>query len=252
MNDVKPTYTAALTVDTEKHQSGIAVLTKSWEEYDGLFNETSTKWAGLDQVYKDDGVPSTLLDISMTDLKQGLGWDFEITATRVVEPENLPKWLEELGTVHYFSVIPEEARNIESDRQWCQFEVYDGKSKPVLRKRALQQRIIWQFDITNSDYTVEVSKIQNIKYVDGTTPGRETPVVYEPRWAINVVHRDWAVSLAEHTNLDIGRPASWLANLPTWFPVDDDKQSLDNNGHIELVRKLMKIQEIVCGKRDGM
>lgn len=251
MDDVKPIYTASLTIDMEK-QHGLVVLTKSWQEYDnGDFLETSTKWAGLDPA-DDEAAPSTLLDISMTDLKQGLSWNFEMTATRTIDANELPEWLQALGGWHYFVVIPKEARNLAGNRQWCQFELYNGVLKPVARKRALQQRITWQFDIANSAYSVEVVKIQDVTYRKGDVPGREIPVAYEPRWAVNVVHRDWEVRLAEHTFLDAGRPAAWLADLPTWFPVDDDKPSSDNNGHIELVRKLMKIQEIVCGESDSM
>ncbi|GAB7350895.1 hypothetical protein MBLNU459_g1410t1 [Dothideomycetes sp. NU459] len=254
LSEVVPIYTAALTVDANDGR-GSVVLTKVWQEHDGFFNEISKDWSRLHATHKGGDAPSMFLDLTMTDLKDGLSWNLEISASSAVNKDKLPVSLQNLADYN-FNIIEEKARDIDSSDRWCEFERdHQGKPKPVQRKQALSQRIAWQFDIARSGYTVEVVKIQSIKYTPGLTPGREVTMVYEPRWGVNVTHRNWDMSLAQHTDLEIGRGASWTADLPTWFPLDDDdkeKGTVNNDGHVGMVRKLMRIQEIVCGGHEGV
>lgn len=255
LSDIQPTYTAMLTVDPNDG-GGFVQLSKSWKESENdLVEKTGASWNRL-RIGESAG--KCLLQTCVVNLEDGLSWAFEIDGRSPTDVDTLPPALQDLGLYH-FNIKQHEARDIEGTDVWCEFEKNEnGKPRQVARKKRLELYTSWEFGIKNSYYTVEVMKTQMVRYdaVAATLAGQEQATVFEPRWAIQVKHQNWELNVAENANLGVGCGAGWRADLETWFPMDDsfDKGAAGsrNNGHVELMEKLIRIQSIIKGENDKM
>lgn len=254
LSDVQPVYTATLTLDTEDYP-GYLQLVRSWKEGDGeLVGAGGPSWYRLDQ-----GAirPKVLLETCVIDLEDGLSWQFEMQATRPIDANKLRKEFQDLGA-YFFNIKEQEARQMQPGIIWCDFELNKGSLRPVKQKKALELRVAWQFGIQNSNYTVEIAKVQEIKY-ELKPNGEKEAIIFEPRWTVHVVHRGWQENLALNTNIGIGKDAPWRADMETWFPLNDDaafgvssdKDESQPDGCVVMLEKLFKIQQIIRGKEEG-
>ena len=253
--DVMPVYTATLTLDADD-KAGPLQLSKSWREENGHMAEASgATWHRL----ASDSA-KCLLEACVVDLEDGLAWQFEMHATTPIPGEFLRQDYHDLGT-YFFDIKRKEAQNTNGNEIWCEFQKNErNMPRFVGRKLWLDMKTTWQFGMKNSGYTVEVAKNQKVKYDGRTLAGpTEEATQYEARWTVQVVHSKWESNLAENANLDMGKGATWRADLETWFPMDDDHSRSKTNddsrpgieGHVTMMEKLFRVQAIIRGEEEA-
>lgn len=233
LSDVKPIYTASLTISDE---AGPLQVRKSWRQDDdgGFFEDSGAAWSRLD---KGETTPKALMETCVIDLEDGLTWQFEMQATSPVPAHTLPEVLQNLG-IYYFNIDKEAERKAQKDLIWCEFE------KPILvpRKQALELRVTWPFGITGTDYILELTRTQMVKY-----GADKEAIIFETRRGVNVFHEKWEANLASNTNLETGKGATWRADLDSWFP-SDSHSSKKGEGLVFILDKLFSVQNIIRGK----
>jgi len=239
--DVKPSYTAVLTVTLANGEN--VELSKTWEENGHDFDAVGHKWSYISP----SGRPLNLLDLKLLDLSDGFAWCIEVTAGATTS--DIPATLRDLLDYHW-KIHREVAKNAQSQDLWSFFE------RDVPNKKRLQQRTEYHFGIRDSDYTVQIARVQNFRYGPPQSGMQQPMVAYEPRWCVKVFHRDWNTKLSQNANLDIGRAARWRADLQTWFPVDSVPGSTAapkpaETGVDDFLEKLSLVYGMVTNKHPG-
>lgn len=214
LKDVQPVYKATLTLEPPELDY-IVQLSKSWQDNYSSLDHVSTKWMRLDKT--SSPAPAVLLDMSITDIADGFAWQFDMLGTQIVNEDGLPRWLKELAEWR-LAVVPDAAHKLDPLTHWWRL---DG---PAYGKKSVEQRVAWHYNITNSDYTLELAQVQDMKWVPspkGGPPGiTDMLEKYEPYWTLSVTNRIWESNFSQNCNVGLGRGATWAADLQSWFPAD--------------------------------
>lgn len=229
LSDVRPSYAVEFVFDEES--KGDLQLSMVWNE-SGLdehnkleFTEPTKKWTRLDRY---DGAMAKLIDISRTDLTNGMTWQFDVTS---VAPEDGSRI-----AVKYRS-FPDRVR-LDPSRVLLPlsqkaFVVYN----PFTTIKSLRQIVRYHYLIKGTDYTLQISNIQ-----DRTFNQDKTEIVLEPRWTLEVFRVEWETMFGKNERLDIGTKADWDDGIEEWFPKDWDSET---DGFLSLMEKLEEIEKRV-------
>ncbi|KAI4841814.1 hypothetical protein E4T45_09337 [Aureobasidium sp. EXF-8846] len=239
--DTKPEYTASIEVDI-KDGEGNLLITKRWHEENGSFSSSNPEFK---RVIERTG-RTRFLEVYMSDTLSNLTWLLDISALGAPQSSRLPDWAKAYGE-YYINLNPDKARMAES---FCEFETYEGKSRPLAHKRAIREKIVWRFELKApyAGYEVEVAKVFNKKFEPCLLGGREPVTLFEERWTVDVKHRQWSNLLSENHELRAGISAEWKADIQSWFPVESTDTNEKLKGHVELLHVLQRVQDIVLGK----
>lgn len=243
LSDTKPEYMASIEVDAGD-SSGNILMTRKWTEDDA----GHLKGSNVD--FRKLSVTSgriRFLQVCMSDMLTNLTWQLHISAAGVQDEWKIPQLLKDHGE-YYVLLDHEKARNLQS---FCEFNKdQNGKPRPLTNKQWLKEKIVWKFDMLPpfDGYVVEVAKLFNTAYTPGPINGNEVPTVYEERWTVDVVHRQWDIQLSENHDLARGVGADWRADIQTWFPVESGDRDGKLKGHVTLLHALQRVQDIVQGK----
>lgn len=208
LTDVKPVYSAIFTFTDE---AGDLRLSIEWQETkDPItekinFEEISRKWTRLE---RDTGVPTPVLDISLTDLNTSSAWQFDILASQTVVEARLSQQL------HTFALNlrldPAAAKHQDPARLFVRYN-------PYANLQSLQQRISYRYTLANSDFALELSRFQVRTFLSRKFT---EPVIYEPRWSLSVFRTQWDTMFTQNERLSIGNAVTWEDDVATWFPSD--------------------------------
>lgn len=249
LNDVKPIYTAVLTF---ADKSGDLCLEVSWHEVEdnpgsGEFElvEMSRMWTRMDRGAES---PSSLIDISLLNLKNKSAWHFELSASHAVENNRLGQ--EYHNILDSIRIDAQIARQQRTDKPFVRWNPY----APV---KMQQQRTSYLFALKNSNYTLELTRFQDRVYTRRThSLGEPDCQVYEPRWSLEVYHSMWDTLLTRNEHLAIGAEVDWDHGVKTWFPEDDDlddhAQVKGERGFEQLVEKLNLVEKAVLRSESEM
>ena len=239
--DVKPVYSAIFTFADE---GGDFRLFMSWMETQDAscesvtFEPIANKWTRLE---RDSATPSSLVDMSLTDLNTGLAWQFDIQVARPVDKSRLPKTL--IDFAYSVRIDAKEAHKVNSDKSFIIHKPYVGHLKSI------QQQVSYRYYLIPSDYTLELARFQNRSF-----PPRKSTVlplgeatVQEPRWSVQVWRGEWDKEFTENENLAIGEQVDWRDDGDTWFPEDLNSSAHGNigAGFRELMKKLKRVGKMV-------
>lgn len=254
LKDVRPIYTAIFTFEDP---GGHYRLSVEWHQTQDAYvgngsinlDEASKKWTRLD---RDMSTPASLLDVSLCDLNKSSAWQFDILAShQVVDETKLPTPL--VNFARNLKIDRNAALKSDNSDLFVRFNSYTSLV-------SIQQRISYQYFIANSDFTLELSRFQDRTYPPRaispfTTTSANQPIVYEPRWGLNVFREHWDTMLAKNERLGIGEHADWEGDVATWFPVDvgpgsakvDEENA--NQGWHQLMEKLGRIERLVASAK---
>ena len=234
---VKPVYSAVFTFGDA---AGDLRLTASWEIFEDT-GSSSFKWARLE---RDTGAPSTILDISLTDLNTGMAWQFDCQAAQPVSNDHVPKPLQDFA--ESVRIDLNEAQKASTDKPFVTHRPYVGHLKSV------QQRTTYRYNIASSEYTLELTRFQTRTFPPRKSTFLPAPeaTVYEPRCGLSVYRGKWDLDFTDNERLEIGQRADWSHDVDTWFPKDvadssgDEKESA-SAGFGQLMEKLKVIGRLV-------
>ncbi|KAK5120969.1 hypothetical protein LTR85_005753 [Meristemomyces frigidus] len=244
LGDVKPVYSVIFTFADEV---GNLRLVVEWQEAQDVFNmktsfeQLSRKWTRLE---RDIDTPTSLLDVSLTDLTTGSAWQFDVLATQAVDESRLPQQLVDFA--HNLQFDPAVAKKQSTDRLFV-------RVSPHATLRSVQQRISYRYTITNSDFKLELSRFQDRMYTGRVSSVTSTglPKVHEPRWSLSVYRTEWDTMFSQNERLPVGEQTTWQDDVATWFPYDVGPGSSilangdDGAGWGQLMEKLVRIEALV-------
>lgn len=244
LEDVKPIYTAVFII---ADNAGDMCLETSWKERadEPELEELSRTWTRLDRGTTSQ---SSLIDISLLNLKNSSAWHFELSASNAVDTNRLAPELWNLGkTIR---------ADINIARQQC-------PEKPFVRwynhvpVKMLQQRTSYLFALKNSNYTLELTRFQDHVFTHRTHSLAEPNCeVYEPRWSLEVYHSMWDTLFTRNEHLNVGAMVDWDDGVKTWFPEDDDMEDFaqvkGEAGFEQLVAKLEQVEKLVLRPESEM
>ena len=249
LDQVKPIYTAVWII---ADNAGDMRLEMSWQE-DGDRHgssqpelvELSRTWTRLD---RGSTSSSSLIDISLLNLKNSSAWHFELSASHVVDNKRLTSDQEAMvGSVR---ADLKTARQQPPDTPFVKWH-------PYIRVKTLQQRTSYLFALKNSSYTLELTRFQDRVYAPRAYPAWTGECqTYEPRWSLEVYHSMWDTLLTRNEHLAVGAMVDWDDGVKTWFPEDDDITDLaqvkGDTGFEQLVAKLGQLEELVLRNESEM
>lgn len=249
LDEVEPIHTAVFIIEDN---AGDLCLEISWKERTDSsgssqpeFEELSRTWTKLDRGTTSQ---SSLVDISLLNLKNSSAWHFELSASNAVDAHKLGPQLRSLANSIRADI--HDARQQRSDKpfvRWYQ----------QVHVRMLQQRTTYLFALKNSNYTLELTRFQDRVYTRGThsfvEPKCET---YEPRWSLEVYHSMWDTLFTRNEHLAVGAMVDWDDDVKTWFPEDDDMEDFaqvkGEAGFEQLVAKLDQVEKLVLRSESEM
>lgn len=244
--EVKPVYTAILTFG---EKAGDLQLEVSWHPVDDggqvILEQASKRWSRLD---RGATTASSLVDINLLNLESGTAWQFDMTASQVVEENRLPPELQRLtDTIRIDDFAAQQQRTDKPFVRW-------NTNASV---KQLQQRTTYQFGIANSDFYMELSRFQDRVFAPRSRMAGDADCqVYEPRWSLEVFHNTWDKLLARNEHITVGQAADWEDDVKTWFPEDDIpgdfEQVKGEKGFEQLVAKLALIEKVVFSAESEM
>lgn len=251
LSDVKPVYSATFTF---ADAMGDLRLVKSWQQDEEQadsdprvstipsFTQISEKWTRLE---RDTGVPSSLLDVHLTDLVTGFSWQCVVDAAQAVDKSRLASTLRSFSDS--LSIDPRAAYG-QSQNPERSFVIFKPQG---VQLKSFQQRTSYRYDM--SGYVLELSCFQDRSFPAGTFTSIQAsaePTVHEPRWSLEVFHNDWDQMFTRNERLDVGMSADWEDDVKRWFPEDIGSGSDDPNlGFQQLMRKLEEIKRLVRGAK---
>ncbi|KAM0723284.1 hypothetical protein Q7P37_001485 [Cladosporium fusiforme] len=244
--DVKPTYTAIITF---ADKAGDLQLEVSWHPVnDGgrvALERLPKRWTRLDRGATS---ASSLVDINLLNLRKGAAWQFDMTASQIVEDSRLSPELQRLADT--IRINDKIAQQQNTEKPFVQFN-------PNPYVKSLQQRTTYQFGIANSDFYLELSRFQDFVFArKSRKPGDTDCQVYEVRWSLEVYHNTWDRLLTRNAHIAVGQMADWDDDVETWFPEDDVpgdfEQVKGESGFEQLVAKLGLIEKAVFRSESEM
>lgn len=239
LSEVKPIYTAIFTL---ADKAGDLQLEVSWHSVDdgdrGTLERLLTRWTRLDRGATS---ASSLVDINLLNLKTGTAWQFDLTASQIVEIDRLSPELQRFTDT--IQIDEKAAKQQRADKPFVRWS-------PNASVKQLQQRTTYQFGIANSDFYLELSRFQDRIFTQKSRmPGDSECQVYEQRWGLEVYHNTWDKHLAMNEHIAVGQMADWDDDVKTWFPEDDVPgdfaQVKGEKGFEQLVAKLGVIEKVV-------
>jgi hypothetical protein len=247
LSEVRPTYNVNFTF---QDAAGDVCLSISWSEQVDNRRKTSSlnscrpRWTRLKA---GASRATTLINMSLTNLETGLAWAVELLSSRVLDEDRVPSRL-----VDFADEVSVDREIMTKATQANQrFMVYP--TIPGLK--AVRQMITWQFDISKSDYSLEVTKFNDTIY-DPTQPFHP-PQLSKDSWSLSLESVVWKTSFAENESLAIGARADWNDDIATWFDkdigtanVDDDDEEPD--GFSQLLDKLNDIETLLRNGPDDV
>lgn len=208
--------------------------------------------------------PEKLLNATLTDLKMPSSWAIELLASHTLTAKQVRRL-----PVHLVSftdgITLDQAvlMRQEPNQRFIRYrEMTDLKSA--------RQMTTYQYFIRNTDYTIELSKFNDIIYINSPGQNLETPRMQTDSWSLNVYRQNWDNLFAENAALKAGKRVEWAesANMEMWFPknmkpgfddeVSGDEQDVDiqstedendddGDGFTHLIGNLNAIVELVKG-----
>ena len=240
LKDIKPVYGATLTFEDPAGYYRFEVEWQQEIDYEtgaAHYEQTCKKWARLGH---DSTTPSSILDISLSDLNTSLAWQCDILACpQVIEEWKLPEQLRKISDT--INVDPKLAAKQDGFQAFARF-----MTLPSLC--AVQQRRSYRFQIAASDFTLELNQFQDRMREPGTDKAIST---YQPRWGLSLYRGEWDVMLTKNERLPIGEQADWQHDVTTWFPADIGRgsEAVDENnpdqGWWQLMQKFERIDGLV-------
>lgn len=245
LDEIKPIYTALLII---ADNAGDMCLEISWKERSDSSNELeplSRTWTKLD---RGNTSQSSLVDISLLNLKNSSAWHFELSASNPVDSKKLAVKYSNLADS--IRVDINIARQQRTDKPFVRWNSY----APVTM---LQQRTSYQFALKNSNYTLELTRFQDRLFAHWThSHGEPDCKIHEPRWSLEVYHSMWDTLLTRNEHLAVGAMVDWDDGVKTWFPEDDDMEDFaqvkGEAGFEQLVAKLDQVGKLVLRPESGM
>lgn len=249
LDEVKPIYTAVFII---ADHAGDMCLEISWKERTDSsnssqpeFEELSRTWTRLDRGTTSQ---SSLVDISLVNLKNSSAWHFELSASHAVDTKKLT--LEHYNMDKFVRVDAQIARQQRTDKPFVRWSPY-----PCVKM--LQQRTSYLFALKNSNYTLELTRFQDRIYTHRPHSFEEPNCEnYEPRWSLEVYHSMWNTLLTRNEHLAVGAMTDWDDGVKTWFPEDDDMEDFaqvkGEAGFEQLVAKLDQVEKLVLRSESEM
>ena len=201
------------------------------------FAEATKEWSRLD---RETGNATKLVDMSLTDLSNGSAWQFEMSSSEAMEHSKLSPELRQFADKVRIDTIALRKKSSEKS-----FVVFN----PFVQPKLVRQMIRYQYGIKGTDYTLELSQIQDRVYpARKSVPDAPAPTVYEPRWGLNVFRIEWDTMFTKNARLTIGASADWGDDMENWFPQDwvaDEDHDGKQDGFAQLMRKLGKVEKLV-------
>ena len=254
LSEVKPLYTAVFTFnDPNNAETGDIRLTISWQETTDANSTTPTyepiskKWTRLD---RDNGNPTSILDISLSELRSSMAWQFEIHAAQPIEESRLPTGFAEFGN----HVEPEPNASRKAANPSATDVSFVRYRPSVATLKDLEQRLTYCFEM--ADYTIELSRFQHRSFpphkVSFSSPPPE-PTVFESRWGLSVHRIEWDTMLTRNERLPIGEKADWSHEEEVWFPSEDSAKGEKKTGFAQMMEKLKRIKTLLMeADKDGL
>lgn len=250
---IKPLYTAIFTfADPSNSELGDMRLAITWEEHQEsnsatptYYDRVSKKWTRLD---RDTKGPTSILDISISEIHTGMAWQFGIDAAQAIDEARLPKDLADYGdSVKLDDKLVQGAANSAVDNM--SFMNYRSS---LTHLKALEQRITYRYNVVGSDYTLELSRFQHRTFPSRTSPmlSAAEPTLYEARWGLSVYRIAWDTMFTENERLPIGERAEWSHDEEMWFPNGDSDEGKQGGGFSLMMEKLKHIQGLVMDDGD--
>lgn len=229
LQDVRPNYTVVLVVEQQKRIK----IQKTWQEDGANLDCIATTWS----YPKSTAASGVLLDFSLFDLADSLAWCVEIKADDVVDEERIPAMLRDFAD-YQWKIDRKKARKHDLAEQWVEF----GMEVPG--KQSLQQRTEWNFAMHNSDYVLQVAKVQDLKYVKASSGSAQSVEPMTPYWTVTVTNQGWTVKLGENATLEVGKGATWSSEVSAWFP----QETAERTGTENFIEKLDTVHELITGR----
>lgn len=247
LDDIKPIYTAVFVIADD---AGDMCLEISWtEKADGISQPESEPlsrtWTRLD---RGNTSQSSLVDISLLDLKNSSAWHFDLSASNAVDESKLaPRYHNLADSIR---VDIDIARQQRTDKPFVRWNSYATVTM-------LQQRTSYLFALKNSNYTLELTRFQDRVFTHQARSVKEPDCkICEPRWSLEVYHSMWATLLTRNEHLAVGTMADWDDGVKTWFPEDDDMEDFaqvkGEGGFEQLVAKLDQVEKLVLRSESEM
>lgn len=235
LSDVRPSYGAEFIIENSDKKGDLR-LCMAWTESDVddngkvQFAEVEKKWTRLD---RHTGTTTRLLDVSLLDLtKAGSTWQLDITSAASEDVTRLPMNFQEFP--QRVKINPSIALQPTSNRCFIEYN-------PSVKPKSLRQTIRYQYMITGTDYTLELSQYQDRKYVPKEKEVEE--VVDMTRWSLNVFRIEWDNMFEKNQSLKIGTQAEWKDEIQEWFPKDWEYVGPEEDGFVSLMDKLGEIEK---------
>jgi hypothetical protein len=254
--EIKPMYTAVFTfVDPSNSEAGEIRLTVIWEELqDSLlktptYDQTSKKWTRLE---RDAETPSSILNISLSDLTTGMAWQFDVHAAQTIDEARLPRGLSEFGD----SVTPDAkiarkaADPSNADMSFVTYRPSNAHLKHV------EQRLTYRYGLIGSDFTLELTRFQHSSFPDRKFPilSKAELILYEARWGLSLHRIEWDTMFTKNERLPVGEKADWSRKEDVWFPSDTQKgfeQMMETLDHVASLVVEGEEEDLLGGMRVG-
>jgi len=249
LDEVKPIYTAVFIIADD---AGDMCLEISWKETADSsrsskpeFEELSRTWTRLD---RGNTSQTSLVDISLVNLKNSSAWHFELSASNAIDNNKLALRYHNLADSIRADI--QIARQQRTDKPFVRWNSY----APV---KMLHQRTTYLFALKNSNYTLELMRFQDRVFTHQIHSVKEPDCkICEPRWSLEVYHSMWDTLLTRNEHLAVGAMTDWDDGVKTWFPEDDDMEDFaqvkGEAGFEQLVAKLEQVEKLVLRSESEM
>jgi hypothetical protein len=149
-------------------------------------------------------------------------------------------------------IDPEKAQDPGFVGLFFEFPEGSGGALPV---SCVTQRQIWRFYVSNSDYMVELHRIQQFDCRIGRF-GIIEQVPMEVRYGVEVFHPQWERNLSQNLDLKPGQRAKWEAEEYAFFPANSKADPVPGSvwergsGIKEFLRTMGVVEDIITGAFD--
>ena len=241
-------YTAVFTfADPTNSEAGDIRLTVMWEELQDSLSKTPTydqiskKWTRLE---RDAETPSSILNISLSDLTTGMAWQFDVHAAQTIDEARLPRGFSGFGnTVCPNATIARQAVNpSNADMSFVTYRPSYPHWKDV------EQRITYRYGLIGSDYTLELTRFQHsiIPARRLSMLSKATPTLYEARWGLSLCRIEWDTMFTQNERLPVGEKVDWSDEEDVWFPNDyDNAAETKQMGFEQMMEKLNHVASLL-------